>query len=259
MPSSSLSDNVSKLSDINKSKLKALLPDLVGNKVSAQLYEYIDDLSDVEYNAFIQILKEATEGSKKTINEITYTDYEELPVDIDTFIEDPNYLGRSTDNGKAIYPYWRGILRTVFAEDSQIVEVCETGAIGLGKSTIASIGLAYIMHKLLCLKSPATYYNLLEGSHIAIAIFNIDLSHGYGQGYSKLQSMLKLSPWFIKHGSLLGRGANQVAEDIKNNEYVSSDVLDRLTYTPGKDIHILVGSRSSNFTGFDVFASFLDE
>jgi hypothetical protein len=259
LSNSSLKSNIDKLSNINKSKLKVLLPELVGNKYTDKIDTYIDELSDDEYNAFIQILKEASVGSTKTIDSITYEDYEEIPVDIDTFICDPRYLGRSTGNGDNIYPYWREKLRQVFDPDSQIVEFIESGAIGLGKTTIAVIGVSYILYKLLCLRSPATYYNLMEGSKIAIAIFNIDLSHGYGQGYSKLQTTLKLSPWFIEHGTLLGRGSAQIEDCLKNGESVSDDVLDKLTYNPGKDIHILVGSRSSNFTGFDVFAAFLDE
>jgi hypothetical protein len=51
-----------------------------------------------------------------------------------------------------------------------------TGGIGLGKSTIADIGLAYILYKLLCLKNPQEYYGLNSTATIAVAFFNITLS-----------------------------------------------------------------------------------
>src|SRR4051812_16350132 len=42
-----------------------------------------------------------------------------------------------------------------------------TGAIGIGKTTIASIALPYMVHYVLCLKDPQGYYKLLPGSRIA--------------------------------------------------------------------------------------------
>ena len=114
-----------------------------------------------------------------------------------------------------------------------------SGAIGLGKSTIATIGLAYILYKLLCLKDPASYYRLTKGSKVAIAIFNITLDQGYGVGFAKLQAMLKQSEWFLQHGNLTG--------------------LKTTTYHPGKNIEILVGAKMEHFIGRDIFAGFLDE
>lgn len=125
-------------------------------------------------------------------------------------------------------------------ESGAIVHNCGlSGAIGLGKSTIATVGLAYVLYKLLCLKDPAAYYKLTRGSKVAIAIFNISLDQGFGVGFSKLQSMLMKSPWFLEHGTISG---------LKNQ-----------TYYPGKDIEILVGSKMEHFLGRDIFAGFLDE
>ena len=42
-----------------------------------------------------------------------------------------------------------------------------TGAIGIGKTTFASIALPYMAHWVLCLKDPQAYFNLLPGSRIA--------------------------------------------------------------------------------------------
>lgn len=208
------------------------------------------DFSDIqesltleEQEALLAILDEyANTGSSDTLENIYYEDYEEIPVDMETFITSDRYLGRVfiTDSGKClVYPFWRKALAEIFSANSGIYEVALSGAIGLGKSTIACIGLAYVLHKLLCLKNPASYYNLATNSKIALALFNINLDQGYGVGYYKLQSMLQVSPWFLEHGTLVG---------TKN-----------IAYYPGKNIEILVGSKMEHFIGRDVFAAFLDE
>lgn len=200
-------------------------------------------LTSTELELLNDILEEVKEdGKSDLLDELWSEDYEEIPVDIKTFITDPDYLGSAftaKDGTCLIYDYWLEVLSQVFDNNSKIIELALSGAIGLGKSTIADIGLAYILHRLLCLKDPAAYYRLTKGSRIAIALFNITLDQGYGVGYAKLQNMLKQSPWFLRHGQIVG------------NKYP--------TYVPDKDIDILVGSKSEHFIGRDVFAAFMDE
>lgn len=205
--------------------------------------EMKEALTAEEFEAVRAILSElSNDGESRTLDALWQADYEEIPVDILTFITDRRYLGESfvaEDGHVLIYEFWRETLKEIFSPDSQTFEVGLSGAIGLGKSTIADIGMAYVLYKLLCLKDPAAYYKLTRGSKVAVAIFNISLDQGYGVGYAKLQSMLKKSPWFLEHGTLSG---------IKNP-----------TYYPGKNIEILVGSKMEHFLGRDIFAGFLDE
>lgn len=42
----------------------------------------------------------------------------------------------------------------------------------LGKTTIAVTGMAYLLHRLLCLKNPQEYYNLQGNSQIVFVFFN---------------------------------------------------------------------------------------
>lgn len=202
-----------------------------------------NSLSPEELELAKDILEEINlSGKSDTLDELWSEDYEEIPVDILTFITDPDYLGSAftaSDGSCLIYDYWIDTLRKIFDKNSNVIELALSGAIGLGKSTIADIGLAYILHKLLCLKDPASYYRLTKGSRIALALFNITLDQGYGVGYTKLQNMLKQSPWFLRHGTIVG------------NKYP--------TYVPDKDIDIIVGSKAEHFIGRDVFAAFMDE
>lgn len=55
--------------------------------------------------------------------------YESVPVDIDTFLNDPYYLGQTYDNGKGVYEYWREALHRIYPNPlySPYEEVCLSG------------------------------------------------------------------------------------------------------------------------------------
>jgi hypothetical protein len=198
--------------------------------------DLIESLSPAEKEAILNILNEiGTDGTSKSYNELLDKDYDEIPVDIDTFLEDNRYIGKTTKNGTTIYPYWRRTLRKIFAEDSQYNEIIFSGAIGLGKTTLAVIGMAYILYRLLCLKNPQEFYGLQSNSEIVIAFFNVNLDLSHGVAYKKMQSMLMESPWFLEHGSVHGRD-----ENTKH-------------YIPDKGISFTVGSQDTHSLGQDIF------
>lgn len=61
--------------------------------------------------------------------------YESVPVSIDTFINDPYYLGQIYGDG-GVYPYWMDALHKIFPNPiySPYIEIAATGAIGVGKA-----------------------------------------------------------------------------------------------------------------------------
>lgn len=62
-----------------------------------------------------QILKEIKTGNTSTLNEILMEDYEEIPVDIDTFLTDKRYLGNFTEEGRQLtYRCWPDTFREWF-------------------------------------------------------------------------------------------------------------------------------------------------
>lgn len=55
----------------------------------------LDGLTPEEKKAALEILKEyATNGESELLEELKYSDFEEIPVDIETFLDDPRYLGK---------------------------------------------------------------------------------------------------------------------------------------------------------------------
>lgn len=206
--------------------------DLINKKLAE-----LSTLSKQEKDALENILREIKEsGSSKFYQELWDEDYEEIPVSIDTFIEDERYLGKALNHGASIYPYWRKFLREVFPDHTGGVtpyhEILLTGSIGQGKTFIAVICMTYVLYKLLCLKNPQRYYKLVPGSEIVIAFFNLTLDLAKGVAYQSFNELLLGSPWFMMHGTQVG---------VKNIEYI-----------PDKNIKFIVGSQPSHALGNNV-------
>lgn len=54
----------------------------------------LNNLSPEEREAALEILKQISEtGESSILDELKYADFDEIPVDIDTFLDDDDYLG----------------------------------------------------------------------------------------------------------------------------------------------------------------------
>ena len=54
----------------------------------------LEGLSPEERKAAMEILQQfATEGNSELLDNLKYSDFDEIPVDISTFLDDPIYLG----------------------------------------------------------------------------------------------------------------------------------------------------------------------
>lgn len=202
--------------------------------------EQFNKLSPDERKFVLEILKEFEKyGKSPTLEQIWYTDYDEIPVSVTEFITNPYYLGKSTRNGESIYPYWRKKYVDIFDESKAYQEIVLTGAIGVGKTRTAVVCLAYLMYKLMCLRNPQEFFKFNEGDKITIFFLNINLKLAEGVGYKTLHEYLLRSPWFMERGTQTGRT--------------------NLLYNPPNNIGITFGSKSDHALGQQVFAGFLDE
>lgn len=209
-------------------------------------FDVLNTLSEKEKNIVLKILSEySKQGSSSTYNELLISDYEEIPVDIETFLHDPKYLGKGLINeeGKfTVYPYWVDVLKKIFPDPlkpARYNTLALTGGIGLGKSFEAILTGAYELYRMLCLKDPYLYYGLQPIDKISFAIMNITLDAAEGVGWDKLQQLLQSSEWFLEHGTL------------SKGNYP--------TWSPGKKIELICGSQSRHIIGRAVFWAFFDE
>lgn len=177
---------------------------------------------------------------QKQALERLYEVYEELPVSIDEFVENPRYLGGTLNFGKALYPKWRYHLRKIFEDPYKYSEVVFTGAIGIGKSTVAICIAAYMLYNLLILKDPHKFFGIdATQGNIVFLFFNTTMTKAYKALLGNLYGHLLKSPWFMEHGH---EGGDRYR-----------------TYVPNKHITFEVGSEEQHATSLDIYMFLFDE
>ena len=81
---------------------------MIDYSVPERIQKIYKSCTKYEQDILKRILWEIAEyGDSKTYNDIWLADYKEIPVDIDTFLTDDYYLGKTNRNGEAIYPFWK--------------------------------------------------------------------------------------------------------------------------------------------------------
>lgn len=205
----------------------------------------LDKLSPEERDYALKILETYAKGDASLLNDLKYSDYEEVPVDIETFLKDDTYLGRGLINeeGKfTVYPYWVNTLKELFPSPTEPCvynTLALSGAIGLGKSFVAVLCGLYELYRMMCLKDPYLHYGLQPIDKITFAFMNITIDAAKGVAWDKCQQLLQSSPWFMARGT--------VSKSI-NPEW-----------SPPKGIELLYGSQSRHIIGRAVYWSFFDE
>ena len=213
--------------------------------------ELLNKLSPEERALALEILKEySEEGQSSLLDELRYSDYEEIPVDIMTFITEERYLGRGlwivdefTGERKCtVFPYWIEKLKEIFPDNTttRYNTVILTGSIGLGKSFIAVVCQLYLLYRMLCLKDPYTYFGLQPIDKITFSMLNVTLEAAQGVGWDKMQQLLQSSDWFMERGNMNASRTNP-------------------QWMPPKGIELIFGSSNRHVVGRALFSNFSDE
>lgn len=206
----------------------------------------LENLSREEKEEVLKILKELYEsGSSDSYNDLVLKDYDEIPVDVETFLKDPKYLGKGLvdDEGRfTVFPFWVNLLKEIFPDPLKPAiynTLALTGAIGLGKSFMAVLVGLYELYRMLCLKDPYIYYGLQPIDKITFAVMNITLDASKGVAWDKMQQLLQSSEWFMSKGNVSGTV--------------------NVEWSPSKNIELIAGSLSRHIIGRAVFWAFFDE
>lgn len=207
--------------------------------------EELKNLSPEEQKAALEILRQfSINGESELLNKLTYDDFDEIPVDIETFLHDRKYLGNALYDAEGrftLFPYWEQKLKEIFPTNTTVAynTIILTGAIGLGKTLVAVVCLLYMLYRLLCLKDPYLYYGLQPIDKITISLMNITIENAKGVALDKMNQMLLSSEWFMAHGEMAG--------------------VTNLEYRPNKHIELVAASSNNQIIGRALFASFEDE
>ena len=213
--------------------------------ISSDIQKELNNLTEDEKKVAIEILKQYSQsGSSDVYQDLVYQDYEEIPVDIETFLYNDYYLGKSlidAEGRKTVYPYWVETLKKIFPTnvDTAYNTLALTGSIGIGKSFMAVLCILYQLYRMMCLKDPYLHYGLQPIDKITFAFINITMDAAAGVGWQKCQELLQNSPWFMKNGALSG----------------STNIV----WVPPKGIDLLYGSLPRHIIGRAVFSVFCDE
>ena len=221
---------------------------MVSNEINL---EQLNSLSPEERALALEILKEySQEGYSSLLDDLKYSDFEEIPVDIITFISEERYLGRGlwikdefTGERKCtVFPYWIDKLQEIFPDNltTRYNTVVLTGSIGLGKSFIAVICQLYLLYRMMCLKDPYTYYGLQPIDKITFSMLNVTLEAAQGVGWDKMQQLLQSSDWFMERGNMNASRTNP-------------------QWQPPKGIELVFGSSNRHVVGRALFSNFSDE
>ena len=221
--------------------LDCMLPHPITGKPCPETTRYLRELG------WWATYMEGDEANRKVIEqhfwEQTKDRFWEKPVDINTFIDDPEFLGNIY--GKQMNKWWRHILNKIYPSTFQKVycEVIASLAIGTGKTTAASISLAYEMYKLMCMKDPIKYYErLVTGTKIVFSLFNVSKDLAYSVTFEPLKTILAESPYFKDKVKIPGKSSL-----LEFGIYVTDD------------IRIDIGSLDRNALGKAVFGAVMDE
>lgn len=115
-----------------------------------------------------------------------------------------------------------------------------TGAVGIGKTTIASIVLPYMAHWVLCLKDPQSFFGLLPGSRIAFMQMSTSGPQAKEVVFGDIKARIEYSPWF-------------------SSKYPFNDKFKNQLRFP-KAVWILPGDSSeTTFEGYNILGGILDE
>jgi hypothetical protein len=216
-----------------------LFDNIVDNIVRGQ-GDLFGQLSEHERTLVTDWLTEAVLGtrSEQAIHDMIWdVDYVRKPAPIEQFIEDDYYLGRFASE---LHPNWKRDLCEVFKPGSQIFEWIMTGAIGIGKTTLACVAIAYKLHCLSCLRDASKYYGLLSDSLIVFGIYSITKKQVSDSGYYKLRSYLDGSPYF-------------------RTEFPRSMKIDSKVVFTKRPITVVPGSQELHALGLDLFSFLMDE
>lgn len=189
-----------------------------------------------------QILEEIRDtGDSQTYRDIWLADFKEVPVSIEQFLDDPYYLGGSTDNGKQVYPFWRQTMIDIFNHGNQYNEIILSGATRIGKSSTSVKIVAYMLYRLMLYRQPQKYFHLQPNSKMTIAFANLTKALAEGVAFAEFNQTMKHSPWFMEHGTMNRGTVNQI-------------------YVPDSgDIEIVAGSSATNFLGKTTWVCVMDE
>jgi hypothetical protein len=165
------------------------------------LKKELDSLSPEEREAAEVMLAEMRDQQEGEILIPTLYDfvgdieYKHRPVDIETFIRDDYFLGKTCD---VLWPRLLEDMQELF-ESGYYQEVILTGSIGWGKTFFASIGVCRILYELSCMKDPHRAYGIAPDSNISIVCLSVSETLATKVAFENIATKIDGSGYFTEY------------------------------------------------------------
>lgn len=164
-------------------------------ELEAMLAKEMATLNPEEREALNIVIRELAnppaDASNTFLDVLGKVEYKRTPVDMETFVRDPYYLGATCEN---IYPILMNDLTQLFSGGYH--EAIFTGSIGWGKTHIATIGVARILYELSCMQDPHKSYGLAHGSNLSFVCTSVNETLAIKVVFESLATKIKSSPYF---------------------------------------------------------------
>ena len=196
--------------------------------------------SKAEQKLLMDILNEMSNtGYSYTLERVWLSDFQEIPVGIDQFLNDPYYLGETNNLGENIYPFWRNMMNEVFNAGNRYNEIVISGATRIGKSSTCVTMMAYMLYKLMLYRDPHRYFGKKAISKFTLGFANLTKELALSVGFREFNDTLKASKWFMDHGT--------VTRSDRNFYYLPEG--DNIEIIPASDGAQLLGKQLWCLTG----------
>lgn len=136
-------------------------------------------------------------------------DYKESPVDIETFLRDPYFLGNifNPEGNFVIFPKWLDVLWEIFPNDVTVLPyIAFSGGIGIGKSTVLAINQLMTLHRFLCIRNFAKFSQRAHTKPYAFTFTTTRLEVA-AEFVGQMNWYLECSPYFQEKKKEIGAEA----------------------------------------------------
>lgn len=153
------------------------------------------DIHHLDYQAMINALSSGVKDQSELISLLAKAGgFISVPPSIEEFMESDYYLGKVVE----VYPFWKGKLKEIYPSPfySPYKRIIASGSIGIGKSTLCRVGMAYDLCCFLHREDPHKDFGFNKAEPISIVFCNATMTLAEDVQTNTFKDMLAMSPFF---------------------------------------------------------------
>lgn len=220
----------------HRDQLNELFDDL--DKGSLEKYAGLRPSARNYFLALAEPILRAEGDGTAALEHLYAVDYDRIPPDPLTYITHEDYCKHV---GNFLFPAWREHFLAACKPGGGVRELNITGAMGIGKTTVAMLIMSYKIARVGHLRDPARFYELQPGSKIVFGIYAVTKQLIKDVGFYDLRDkIIDRSPFFRV----------VLPRDPHGKEAI---------HWPQKNLEVKIGSSELHAIGTNLFAVVADE